>query len=118
MASNGGFTAKGGDEIINKVLRGKQHYIGLHTNAGEVNKASYVRKAIVFTAPLNGETFNNADIEFPVAQEDWGIINKSVIYDAESGGNAILEGDFDYSKEIRMADQYVIPKMMLLVRPR
>lgn len=63
----------------------------------EVTGGSYAR---VTRSPLdtnwdaavsnNGTTANSASIQFPAATADWGTITHFVIYDASSGGNALI----------------------------
>lgn len=119
-----GLTHLGENLIINEYFRKKNLYLGLlkadptdnATNIQEVQGASYKRQQIAFEAPQNGETFNNADINFPTATENWGWITHIGLFDNSSGGQLVAYSALDYKKEIRAADIYKIPRAFFIFK--
>jgi hypothetical protein len=99
--------AKG--QIISYFMRGEsvsppaQWYIALFLSPTaddgsglEVDGAGYVRQPILFGAlQASVETRNIADIVFPAAGENWGVVTYFALYDAESGGHMWLHGPLD-----------------------
>lgn len=81
------------------------------TDAGggtEVTGGAYARQAIACTVPSNGATSNTADINFPVATADWGIITHIALCDAATLGNMLVHGAATTNKTIQSSDQYII----------
>lgn len=119
-----GLTDFGEDMIINQTLRGtKKIYVGLLKsnpndvgNVNEINTSSYKRQEIIFIPPNKGETYNQNDIIFPVATENWGWITHIGLFDSVIGGNLIAYSELDYKKEIRAADIYKIPNAFFIFR--
>lgn len=117
-----GFTNYGENLVINEVLRSRNLYVGLMKSnpeeAGEqnseVNALSYQRMPIRYIEPKLGETYNDSDIQFPTATEDWGWITHIAIFDSPTNGNMILFSALDFKKEIRAADIYKIPRAYLI----
>lgn len=67
----------------------------------EVTGGSYARVAVAcnttnWTPPAsgNGTVSNAAEIVFPTPTAGWGTVVGAVIYDAATGGNALLYGTF------------------------
>lgn len=120
-----GFTHIGENLVINTVLRGeKQLHIGLLKadpgddcgNIQEVDGISYIRKPIIFIEPNLGETYNQEEINFPIAAENWGWITHIGLFDRATGGNLIAYSALDYKKEIRAADIYKIPRAFFIFK--
>lgn len=78
-------------------------------SASEVVAAEYSRQPITFVDPVSGKTQNGEDIVFSVATSNWGTIKYVALFDAEAGGNIISYSKLNYEREIRSADQYMIP---------
>jgi hypothetical protein len=126
-----GFTNYMENIALNTLFRGEAvtHstlYVGLLTSdpgedgdtTGEVTGASYARQEIVFEDPDtvgSGQSYNNADITFPVALENWGTITYVAVFDALTDGNMLVYAPLDYSREVRLADQYQIPSAYYLL---
>ena len=92
-------------KILKETLIDKQVYAGLFTTGGEVNKASYERMPISFTAPVNGQIVNSASVLFPDAQEIWGDIARIGIFDAQVGGNLLFIDTAQEVKTVGIANQ-------------
>lgn len=95
-------------------------YVGLHTadptDSGEDNEvtaSSYSRASTVAGSDwtINGGTFeNNGEIQFPIAQENWGTVSHFTLWDGspnDGTNNALAVSSLDSSKEIREGDQPV-----------
>lgn len=113
-----GFTNYGENQVINKVLRESgQLYVGLLASdpteegdySSEIKAPSYERVPINFIAPNLGETYNEGDLTFNTAAENWGWISYIAIFDSKTNGNMITYAALDFRKEIRAADIYKIP---------
>lgn len=91
---------------------------GLESNnpSAEVSGGAYVRREIVLTAPTTpGESENNADIEFPEATADWGILTHLAIVDHLSNTtwgtnvNVLMWGPLAATREIKTGDTFKFP---------
>lgn len=87
-------------------------YVALFTTAPtaagggvEVTGGSYARQTVVFAAPTNGQTSNNADVLFPVATANWGIVKAFALMDAASGGNMLYFGNLSAERTVLTSDQ-------------
>lgn len=118
-----GFTNYGENLVINTILRGSTNlYVGLlladPTEAGnytnEIKAPSYSRKLVNFIEPSTGETYNDDDITFDTASENWGWVTHIGIFDSLTNGNMITYAALDFKKEIRAADIYKIPRGFFL----
>lgn len=118
-----GFTNYGENLVINNILRGNtQLFVGLLLSdptengdyTSEIKAPSYSRQAINFIPPNYGETYNQNDIQFPTAVENWGWITHIAIFDSLTNGNMITYAALDFKKEIRAADIYKIPSGFFL----
>lgn len=74
----------------------------------EVTGAGYLRRPVTFTVPVDGTTSNTADIEFPVAESDWGTITHLGIMEQHLAGNLLYHGAFKVSKIIQTGDQFIV----------
>ena len=118
-----GLTHKGENLVIQEVFVKKQLYVGLlkkdPTDNGdieEVNGIAYKRQAIKFIEGEDGQTFNELDVEFPTAQQNWGWISHIGFFDSPEAGDLIAYSELDYKKEIRAADIYRIPKAFCILK--
>lgn len=92
---------------------------GLETNqiasADEVkdSASSYVRIDINTLGGFNGASAgavsNAQDMEFPIAQADWGTITHTAILDAKTGGNVLAWGPLLNPRTIYNGDCVKIP---------
>lgn len=114
--------------LINAVLRNTAYvspatvYVALFTSdptdAGtgtEVAGGAYARQAVPFGAPANGQSTNIADLNFPIASADWGVVTHAGVFDASEGGNMLFHAPATYAKQITTGDQYVIKSGQLTV---
>jgi hypothetical protein len=96
-------------------------YVALYTsnptdlNTGtEVSGGGYARQPITFGAnadvTINTEkykqTSNNANVSFPQATANWGIVTHFGIFDAASGGNLLDYDPLTTSRNILSGDNY------------
>ena len=109
------------ERVLNHIFRGVAStspgtlYIALFTNnptdAGtgtEVSGTGYARQTITFTAPtqVNGKAQieNEADVEFPQAGADWGLVTHAAIYDDLTIGNMYYYGALLNPKDVQTSD--------------
>lgn len=106
--------------LKNKVLTDNLQgvYVGLYSGDTEISQPSYKRQPVTFLAPDDGQTSNNADVFFPIAQEVWGDITHIGIFDSVTGGNLLFRSPAEFVKTIDVSSQYKIPKNYLIVRLR
>ena len=91
-------------------------YLALYTedptkeglSASEVDQASYTRKEVTFTNPVDGVSTNAGKIEWGTATSDWGNVQYIGIRDAASGGNLLYFTALDNPKDILSGDQFII----------
>lgn len=77
--------------------------------SSEVTASEYKRQEITFVDPVSGKTQNSEDIVFDVATSNWGTIKYVALFDTATGGNIISYSKLNYEREVRSADQYMIP---------
>ena len=118
-----GFTHAGENLVIEEIFRKREVYIGLlksdPSDQGEVNEVngiSYARQQIKFIESVDGQTYNELDVEFPTAKQNWGWISHIGFFSSKTGGDLIAYSELDYKKEIRAADVYRIPKAFCVIR--
>jgi hypothetical protein len=98
-------------------------YIGLYTsdptdaNTGtEVSGGSYARQLVTFAAPSNGVVASNANVTFPQATGDWGVVGWIGILDASTSGNLLYHTALDSAKDIENGDIFNINTANLTVQ--
>lgn len=104
------------NKVLNEELQGV--FVALFNGTTELAQTSYARKPATFVTSAEGQTSNNNDILFPIAQEVWGEITHIAIFDALSGGNMLFKSNAEFVKLIDISSQYKIPKNYLIVRLR
>ena len=109
------------ERILNHIFRGASStspsnlYLGLFlnnpTDAGtgtEVSGTGYERQTVSFNAPsqIDGKATisNNAEIEFPSAGSNWGLVTHAAIYDDITGGNMLYYGPLQNPKDVETSD--------------
>jgi len=115
-------------QVLNHVLRNTAYsapatvYMAVYTVAPtetgggtEVSGNGYVRQPVTFTAPAPDSCSNDADVTFPVATGDWGIIVAFGIFDAASAGNLLYYANLTASRDILTSDQFRVPSGQLIV---
>lgn len=102
-------------------------YLALYTSdptqadtGTEVTGGGYVRQAVTFTAPavVDGKQTvkNTADIEFPIASADWGLVSHIGLRTAATGGNLLWSAVVPNPRTIQTGDKPKFLKDGTLVR--
>ncbi|MEE4578827.1 hypothetical protein [Paenibacillus polymyxa] len=106
---------------INAALRGTNFtapqivYIALYTSnptdadtGQEVNGSGYVRQAVTFGAPIitdrRAVASSTADVSFPIATSEWGLVTHIGIRTAATGGNLIYHGAVKTPRTVQTND--------------
>jgi hypothetical protein len=87
-------------------------YLGLSTGdftdtgsgSSELTGNNYSRVSVAFDAAASGATSNTSAIDFAAASGNWGTVSHWALFDAASGGNALITGSFSASKTIETND--------------
>jgi len=83
---------------------------GLEADTGwsgtEVSGGSYARQLAGLTAGSGGLSSNAADITFPQATANWGVITHCALMDAVTGGHVLMWTQLDASKTINSGDTF------------
>lgn len=76
----------------------------------EVTGGAYARQpaGLLEATGASGTTSNTADITFPTATADWGIVTHLAVMDAVTGGNMIMHSILDASKTVNNGDTFKI----------
>jgi len=88
---------------------------GVGGGGTEVAGGGYGRQLVTFTAPVNGQVSNTADILFPVASATWGTIVAFALMDTSSGGNMLYFGNLSTPRLVLASDQVRFPVSQLIV---
>jgi len=96
------------DGIINYFFRNQvvtqpsTWFVGLFTDdpgeAGDQNEVAvsgYARQSVTFIAPLSGDSYNSALLNFGTPTTEWGTLTYWGIFTAVSGGAALAYGRLD-----------------------
>jgi len=85
---------------------------GLEADTGwaatEVSGGSYARQLAGLTAASGGASSNAADITFPQATADWGLISHCALMDAITAGHVLMWTALDASKQVNNGDTFKI----------
>lgn len=112
------FTTKLSNDLLNHVFRNEEYtspstvYIGLFNGNNEVDGDGYERQEITFGKATGGEIENDEEVLFPIAESDWGKVDKAIVFDSKSGGNKLNEAKMEDGEDrtVRENDQFSIPK--------
>jgi hypothetical protein len=74
----------------------------------EVDQASYTRKEVTFTEPVDGVSTNAGKIEWGTATSNWGNVSYIGVLDSPSSGFMLYFTPLDNAKEILSGDQFII----------
>ena len=74
----------------------------------EVDQASYTRKEVTFTNPVDGVATNAGKIEWGTATSNWGNVGFIGVLDSASSGFMLYFTALDNAKEILSGDQFII----------
>ena len=78
------------------------------SSSSEVNAASYTRKKVTFTNPVDGVSTNSGKIEWGTATSNWGNVSFIGVLDSASSGFMLYFTALDNAKEILSGDQFII----------
>ena len=111
-----------GNRILDHMLRGQAYtppatvWVGLFTQmptadqpGTEVSGGGYARQPAAFSAAVNREIVNSADLQFPTATADWGTVVGFGLFDAETGGNLLVFASLSTPKNVLTGDQPYFP---------
>lgn len=87
---------------------------GVGGGGTEVSGGAYARQTVVFSAPVNGQCSNVADVLFPIATAAWGTVTAFGIYDASSGGNLLYFNNLSTPRNVQINDQVRYPAGQLI----
>ena len=74
----------------------------------EVDQASYTRKEVTFTNPVDGVSTNAGKIEWGTATSNWGNVSFVGVLDSASSGFMLYFTALDNPKNILSGDQFII----------
>ncbi|RED54801.1 phage tail fiber protein [Cohnella lupini] len=114
-----GFSNTTAAAILNDIFRDETIYLALYKSnptgadtGTEVTGGAYARQLITFATPaidVGKQTIkNSAEIQFPIATADWGVITHVAIRSALTGGTMIGFGALVTAKTILTGDRFVI----------
>jgi hypothetical protein len=85
---------------------------GLEADSGwtatEVTGGAYQRQLAGLTAASGGASSNGADITFPQATADWGLITHCALMDAITSGHVLMWTALDANKQVNNGDTFKI----------
>lgn len=93
-------------------------YVALFTNAAstaeieagtltnEVSGGSYARQLAGLSAASGGTSSNAADITFPTATADWGIVAYTALMNALTAGTVLMYSALDANKTVNSGDTF------------
>ena len=114
--------------VVNVAVRGIPYtpptgsYVALYTTSPtqsgggvEVSALGYSRQAAIWTAPVNGQSSNVADIVFPVALALWGTVVAYGLVDAGLAGNLLYYANLNAPQLVEVNDQIKFPAGQLQI---
>ena len=78
------------------------------TLTNEISGGSYARELAGLTAGSGGLSSNAADITFPQATADWGIVTYVALMHAITAGNVLMHSALDAAKTVNNGDTFKI----------
>ena len=61
---------------------------------------AYTRMPLTMTVPTDGAVYNQNSVGFPTATGNWGVMTHFVVFDAATGGNALLYNTLKKSRTV------------------
>lgn len=101
--------------VLSQLFSGKSYVALLTGHKKEMPGIGYTRQPVSFTAPEAGAVINMVDVNFPVAEEDWGDVAYVALYDAPVGGHCLSISKVG-TQNIRRGDVYTMPKGYITIR--
>lgn len=96
----------------------EENNIGLASEVADTQQ-SYARIDITaqggFNPSSGGVTANAQDMDFPIAQADWGTITHTAVLDAPTGGNVLAWGPLLNPRTIYNGDSVRVPSGALTI---
>lgn len=80
----------------------------------EVTGGSYARQLATWAAPSLGSVSNVADLVFPVASADWGVVVAFAIFDSLVSGNMLYFNNLGAARTVLANDQVKFPTGQLI----
>lgn len=115
------FTDSMENTIIDHLLRNQAYtpagttFVALFTTATddagggtEVTGGSYVRQNAGLSAAAGGTTSNAADITFPTATANWGVVSHCALMTLATAGTMLMHSILDASKTVNNGDTFKI----------
>lgn len=131
MATSGAFTDYTENAVLNHILgattfaKPSGRFLALYTTAptdssvvGEVSTVTwtnYARAPITFSAASNGSITNNVTVDFGVVAGTGATITHWGIFDAATGGNMLIRGDFGIGQTASAGNAVTVPNGTLTV---
>src|SRR5699024_10028751 len=104
--NNMAFTNELSNNVLNHVFSGESYtppeqlYVALYTPDGEVSGGGYSRQEISFGKASGGVIRNDAEVHFPIAESNWGMITEAILFDAVQGGNQLDVSTIDSTEVV------------------
>lgn len=116
MATTNALTNYGENYVVNNLLTTSgTKYLGLFRTAvaedgtgTEHSGAWYARKAVAFGAAVGGTAANTANIDFGEVTGADAVLNSWALFDAATGGNALVYGTFTVQKTASVGTNILI----------
>jgi hypothetical protein len=88
---------------------------GIITDEVSDSGTAYSRKAVNFSAAVNGVAATAATVTWETATDDWGTVTSVAVMDASTTGNVLFYGNLTTSKTIENGDTFQISGTNLTV---
>lgn len=113
------FSKQKANELLNGIYRDQDVYLALYTTnptvndtGTEVSGSGYARQKITFSEPATENSKqtikNSVEIQFPIAESDWGTVTHVGIRTAATGGELISFAPLQTPRTILTGDRFVI----------
>lgn len=90
-------------------------YVALRAGGAEVSGGGYARQRVVFSPAAAKVASNTANVTFPRATANWGVITGLSLFTAQTGGSEIVRVNLTSSVDVNVNDTAVIPVGALVV---
>lgn len=80
---------------------------GEEGQATEIAENSYERAGISFGIAEDGVISNDTDVDFPVAEEEWGTVKAVAIYDSKTNGSMLFYTNLETEQNIIVDNQLI-----------
>lgn len=83
--------------------------VGIDGSGDEVTGGSYARVAIPFGSVETGVAQNSTSVSIAAATADWGRVTHWAVYDALTGGNLMVFGELNVTREGDTGNSFIAP---------